>query len=617
MTTKREGDPSDGNDTKKQHVYDKGIAPIKPEFIVHSAMKLKVYDDDEAEGGDREDNDGPKKGKNKKQRGQNKNRDNKQGPILRLCSTVLDPDNIKVCNFGAEQCRNTHDVELYLKSKPEDIDGICPVYDALGYCPTGLKCRWLSSHYNKDTKKLLKDMEKFEREKVQNCEINKIATESKNLLQKKKYVFEESDKIIPWLDNMVGKSKTEESKGENATDDANAEEVKDKMATFIESPFKPAEKKKIYLKNAKIVSPLTTVGNLPYRRLMKTLGADVTYSEMALSIPLLQGTNAEWALPKAHVSEYPGFGVQIAASKHFAATKAAEVIARETSHVSEINLNCGCPIDLLYRQGQGSALMDQPARLVRILKGMNYASGDVPVTVKIRTGTKDNKNTAQQLVSRILEENDVAAITLHGRSRQQRYTKEADWDYIGEVGRTVTEWNNKKLDDKDRCDTQPTWFVGNGDVYTHEDWHNAVNTEGIDSVMVARGALIKPWIFEEFEAQQYLDKSATERLDILRQYSKFAIEHWGSDEYGVNLARRFMCEFIGFTHRYIPVGILERLPPKINQRPPQWKGRNEMETLLGSDDYKDWIKITEMFLGKAGDTFNFTPKHKSNAYEKS
>ena len=153
------------------------------------------------------------------------------------------------------------------------------------------------------------------------------------------------------------------------------EERKDNEASYVEAPFTIAEKKKLHLRNAKIVSPLTTVGNLPYRRLMKTLGADVTYSEMALSVPLIQGHNPEWALPKAHVSEYPGFGVQIASSKHWAAAKAAEAIYRNTTHVSELNLNCGCPIDLLYKQGQGSALLDQPSKLLRILSGMNASSG--------------------------------------------------------------------------------------------------------------------------------------------------------------------------------------------------------------------------------------------------
>ncbi|CUM66221.1 uncharacterized protein PRCAT00003881001 [Priceomyces carsonii] len=618
MTTtegKRQAEPITEAESKKRHLpnssdhFSNGIAPIKPEYIVENSEVVEEYvNDDEAEGGDREQTK-PKDNKKKKNRGQNKGRDLKQRhEEVRLCSSLVDPDNIKECKFGAEHCRSTHNVEEYLSQKPDDIDGICPVFEAIGYCPAGLKCRWLKSHYNRETKKLVKDLKRAEKAKEEeNYEVNKISSDKKYELQKKKYNFELADQMILYLDSLV----------QNEENIAKAQEqAKNNQATYIEAPFKPSEKKKLNLKNAKILSPLTTVGNLPYRRLMKTLGADVTYSEMALSVPLLQATNAEWALPKAHRSEYPGFGVQIAASKHWAASKAAEVISNEASHVSELNLNCGCPIDLLYRQGQGSALMDQPARLSRILKGMNYCSGDIPVTVKIRTGTKDNRNTARTLVERLLPENDVAAITMHGRSRQQRYTRRADWSYISEVGKVVHEWNLKKEEDKDRSETQPTFFIGNGDVFTHEDFYDAVNTEGIDSVMVARGALIKPWIFEEIEAQQYLDKSATERLEILEKFAKFAIEHWGSDEYGVGLARRFMCEFLSFTHRYIPIGILERLPPSINQRPPKWRGRNDLETLLGSGDYKDWIKITEMFLGKTGSGFQFVPKHKSNAYEK-
>ena len=605
MTTETEKRALEDDTVESKRIkYDKGIAPIKPEFIVENPSVPaddRYVNDDDAEAGDRKKK---KKGK-KKKRGQNKKRDmRQQHEEVRLCSSLLDPSNPGTCRFGPEHCRSTHDVTTYLAAKAPDIDGVCPVFKSIGYCPAGLKCRWLNSHY--EDGKLKRDQSQIDAYASSGQgEVNKISTEAKLALQKKKYLFEVSDNVIKYLDLQV-------QSDENI---AKREEAKENNASYVEAPFKIAEKKKLDLRGAKIVSPLTTVGNLPYRRLMKTLGADVTYSEMALSLPLLQATNSEWALPKAHSSEYPGFGVQIATSKHWAAAKAAEVIYKETTHVSELNLNCGCPIDLLYRQGQGSALMEQPARLLRILKGMNASSGDIPVTVKIRTGTKDNKNTAKSLVERVLAENDVAAITLHGRSRQQRYTKDADWEYIKEVGAVVTEWNNKKEEDKESSETNRTNFVGNGDVFTHEDWYNAVNTEGVDSVMVARGALIKPWIFEEVEAQQYLDKSATERLDILRKFADFSLEHWGSDEYGVGLSRRFMCEFLSFTHRYIPVGILERLPPKINQRPPQWRGRNELETLLGSTDYKDWIKITEMFYGKTGDNFTFIPKHKSNAYE--
>ena len=618
MTEKRLNDESDNSDKSVKRVdhFAKGVAPIKPEYLVtqtdnESASVIDDYNDDEAEGGDRQEEAPAASGKGRKRKGQNKNRDlRQQHEDVRLCSSLVDPDSGRVCQFGPAGCRNCHDIDEYFSHKQEDIEGTCPVFAAIGYCPLGLKCRWLGSHYNKETKKLVKDLEIQELARGVNIEVNKISTESKLLLQKKKYTFELANKYIPYLDSLV-------QNDENIAKQKEREELsKDNAASYVEAPFKVSEKKRLHLKNAKIVSPLTTVGNLPYRRLMKTLGADVTYSEMALALPLLQATNAEWALPKAHKSEYPGFGVQIATSKHWAAAKAAEVIYRETTDVSELNLNCGCPIDLLYRQGQGSALMEQPARLVRILKGMNACSGDIPVTFKVRLGTKDGHNNAKQLVSRVLAENTVAAITLHGRTRQQRYTKEADWNYISEVAQIVNNYNQVQEDStgaKDSHEAVPTQFVGNGDIYNFEDWHNATSLPGVDSVMVARGALIKPWIFEEVEAQQYLDKSATERLAQLGQFSKFAIEHWGSDEYGVGLARRFMCEFISFTHRYIPVGIMERLPAKLNQRPPMWKGRNELETLLGSKDYKDWIKITEMFLGKASKNFLFTPKHKSNS----
>ncbi|KAI3406749.2 DUS3 [Candida oxycetoniae] len=614
-----DGDGSGANDTtaleeKRQNTqpYIKGIAGIKPEFLAPISSLSSTYteyNDDEAEGGDRDKN-GSQNGngdkRRKKERGQNQKRDLKQKrDTVRLCVSLIDPeDESTPCVAGDEEkCKYSHNLEEYLASKPKDIDGMCPVFEALGYCPTGMKCRWLHSHFNKETKKLIKDLGKLETEKDKSFEVNLIDRESKIALQRKKYKYEISEQVIKYLDSKVQRN------------DSHQENRKENEATYVEQPFKIAEKKKIDLRGAKIVSPLTTVGNLPFRRLMKTLGADVTYSEMALSVPLIQGHQPEWALPKAHISEHPGFGVQIASSKHWAAAKAAEVIYRTTQHVSELNLNCGCPIDLLYKSGQGSALLDQTPRLLRIVKAMNGSSGDIPVTIKIRTGVKENKNTAAHLVDRVLNETQVAAITLHGRSRQQRYTKEADWDYIEEVGKVVKNWNEKREEDKEGRDTNPTWFVGNGDVYTYEDWYNGVAREGVDSVMVARGALIKPWLFEEVEAQQYLDKSSSERLSMLDKFAKFAIEHWGSDEYGVNSARRFMCEFLSFTHRYIPVGIMERLPPKLNERSPKFVGRNEMETLLSSSDYKDWIKITEMFLGKAGEDFQFVPKHKSNAYE--
>lgn len=617
-------DDNHGPETKKQKSeveeskdsWKKGEAPIKEEYRVHDSYVGGEIDDDDLEAsrtfrGD-EENGNNKKGKRVKRKGKNRGQNHNRRLIqarerIKLCASVVDPeDEIHTCHYGADNCKFSHDVDAYLKEKPADNPGMCPVWEKNGYCPAGVKCRWLGSHYDKEKKKLVYKDGYVRKEEM--GELNWISGSQKHTLQKRKVPLTKSDDITKWIDEIYrGKSPEEVRK-----------EEQEHAATYIEPPFRPCEKKDLHLKGKKIVAPLTTVGNLPFRRLMRTLGADVTYSEMALCLPLIQGSKSEWALMKAHQSEYPGFGVQLAASKHWQTSKAVEAIAKLAPNVSEFNLNCGCPIDLLFRKGEGSGLMDNPNRMLRILKGMNYCSGDIPVTVKMRMGVRDEKPLAKQIVEKLLPEGDVAAITIHGRSRKQRYTRLANWDYVGETASVVKGWYEENEDtqaSKEKAELRPVYVVGNGDCYTYEDYNKDMSYPGMDAVMIGRGALIKPWIFEEIDSQQYLDKTASERLSIIEQYSKFALDHWGSDEFGVNTARRYMCEFLSFTYRYVPVGLLERLPPKLNQRPPPYRGRNELETLFASPDYKDWIKITEMFLGKADDGFSFIPKHKSNSYE--
>lgn len=128
---------------------------------------------------------------------------------------------------------------------------------------------------------------------------------------------------------------------------------------------------------------------------------------------------------------------------------------------------------------------------------------------------------------------------------------------------------------------------------------------GVDGQMLARGALIKPWLFTEIKEKRDWDISSRERLDLIRQLTSYGLTHWGSDTMGVNTTRRFVCESLSFTHRYVPIGILQHLPAKLNERPPPYQGRNELETLLASGNAKDWVKITEMFLGKAPEEFQF------------
>ena len=636
----------------------KGVAPIKAEYLIHPPgskgdRSATVADDDAAEGAAHVE--GAKKNdrskKKQKSQGQNTNRSfGTSRDEVGLCSSRANHPEFSPgrCTFG-DACKFEHDLRKYLSDwKREDLDtfdGVCPIWKAKGKCDAGWKCRFLGSHMEeKDRDEGRKEFVLVEQNGFASSNgvssrvsgtgtINEISTQSKMELAKRKFKTPKADTYSEWIERN-GKE-TEQRMRTNAKGGQHREagdEVEDDKARYTEPPFLPSEKRKIYFgPETPILAPLTTQGNLPFRRLCVSLGAQATYSEMAMSLPLIQGQKSEWALLRAHASEalppayspkdnivkdYDNskdvkFGAQIAANKPWQALKATEILTQICPYLRVVDLNCGCPIDLVYRQGAGSALLDSQGKLEKILRGMNAVSGDVPVTVKIRMGTKDNKPNAIKLTDRLVYGGQeaaesghgscgVAAITLHGRSRQQRYTKNADWEYIAECAALIKEYNEKGdlLSDTAREPEERTlpakskvYFLGNGDCYSHIDYYSHLERVEVDSVMIARGALIKPWIFEEIQQGQYIDKSASERLALIEQFVRYGLETWGSDERGVGTTRRFLLEWLSFAYRYVPVGLLEHLPPSLQDRPPAWRGRNELETLLGSDNFKDWIKI--------------------------
>lgn len=194
---------------------------------------------------------------------------------------------------------------------------------------------------------------------------------------------------------------------------------------------------------------------------------------------------------------------------------------------------------------------------------------------------------------------------VHGRSRLQRYQREANWDYIGQVAQAQSN------------DLPKIPVIGNGDIFSYHDYEEKMTREGVEATaMLARGALIKPWLATEIKERRDWDISATERLDILKEFVRFCLEHWGSDQQGVNNTRRYLLEWLSFLYRYMPVGMLEVVPQQMNQRPPKnLCGRNDLETLMLSSNCQDWIKISEILLGPVPDGFRFEPKHKANAFK--
>ncbi|KWU45236.1 FMN-linked oxidoreductase [Rhodotorula sp. JG-1b] len=378
--------------------------------------------------------------------------------------------------------------------------------------------------------------------------------------------------------------------------------------TFVPdlAPIRASEKKRLDFAGKLWMAPLTTVGNLPFRRLAVEYGCDITTSEMGLAQEFLSGNANEWSLVRRHPSEKI-FGVQICGSKPQVLVPAAEAIAKNCE-IDFLDVNCGCPIDLVFNKGAGSALLAHATKLGKSLVGMSQVLGEVPLTAKIRTGVANNQPTAHKLMPRFQKEWGVSAVTMHGRSRQQRYKSFADYKYIGECVNVLRE---TVKDD----DLAPIPIFGNGDAYDHRSYWDNVEQSGVDGIMIARGALIKPWIFTELKERRDWDISSRERLDMIGKLCNFGLEHWGSDQMGTNLTRRFVCEAMSFTHRYVPVGLLERLPTHMNERAFPYKGRDELETLLASDQAKDWVDITSMFLGPPPDDWTFTPKHKAASTE--
>ncbi|KAF2986645.1 hypothetical protein EK904_004808, partial [Melospiza melodia maxima] len=163
---------------------------------------------------------------------------------------------------------------------------------------------------------------------------------------------------------------------------------------------------------------------------------------------------------------------------------------------------------------------------------------------------------------------DVPALSpqLHGRSREQRYTRSADWAYIAECARLAS----------------PMPLFGNGDILSYEDANRAMQM-GVSGIMIARQVPVFPFTPELWE-----------RFDILKDFTNFGLEHWGSDTQGVEKTRKFLLEWLSFLCRYIPVGLLEHLPQKINERPPYYLGRDYLETLMASQNVDDWIKISSL-----------------------
>jgi tRNA-dihydrouridine synthase 3 len=327
------------------------------------------------------------------------------------------------------------------------------------------------------------------------------------------------------------------------------------------------------LNGAVVMAPMTKGSNLPYRRLCVELGAQVTVSEMTVARRLKQKRRSELALIRRFPGE-PCFGVQLASNKREEAAWAAALV--ESRGVDFVDMNFGCPIDYFTRKGLGASIGRQPGRIRGLVEAMKNAVSGVPVTAKIRLGWNDeSRNYLQQAKAAI--DGGAAALFVHGRTRNARYRFAADWDAIAEIVSAV-----------------PVPVIGNGDLLFPHEIDAARQRSGCAGVMVARAALIKPWIFRE-ATRGYWDISAEERIALYRRYVMLAREHWGEDEHGLARIRTFVKWHMAFWCRYAP-RLSDGSYPTMQHRLAEVESRSPLEALLARNDAAAADYLTECLV---------------------
>ena len=227
-----------------------------------------------------------------------------------------------------------------------------------------------------------------------------------------------------------------------------------------------------------ILAPMAGITHSPFRRLMRRHRSAVVISE------LVSATGIEYAgartldLLKFHEEERR-VGLQIFGEDQEHLVKACQYVERLGADF--VDLNMGCPVPKVVKKGAGSAMCRDPIGLSKILQAM-VQSVKIPVTIKIRTGWDAQTRNASEIV-RVAADAGVKWVAIHGRTRAQGYSGEADWDFIGEIKAK-----------------SPLPIIGNGDVSTAEDAVRRYRNYGVDAVMIGRGALRNPFLFEQSEA---------------------------------------------------------------------------------------------------------------------
>lgn len=259
------------------------------------------------------------------------------------------------------------------------------------------------------------------------------------------------------------------------------------------------------------LAPMAGITDVSYREIAVDMGCDLVYSEMVSAKALHYGSRNTESLLRISEKEKP-IAVQLFGSEKEILARTAEVLS-ENEDILLFDINMGCPAPKIVKNGEGAALMREPSKAADIIRAVKKAT-QKPVTCKFRRGYHMDQETALDFAKR-MEEAGADLVTVHGRFRDQFYSGASDWNIIRRIKEALS-----------------IPVIGNGDIFSGSDARRMLEETGVDGVMVARGALGNPWIFQEIKAvlegRAYAPPTGPQVLDMVLHHYKQSLKHDGT-----------------------------------------------------------------------------------------
>ena len=287
---------------------------------------------------------------------------------------------------------------------------------------------------------------------------------------------------------------------------------------------------KINIKNPILLAPMAGITDHPFRLICRQMGADIVYTEFVSANGIIRENLKTLELMNFTEDERP-IGVQIFGEDAEVVGKSAKIIY-DLLHPDIIDINYGCPVPKVTKRGGGSAALRDLCVMEDITRSVIESVPEIPVTVKMRAGW-DMNNIVSTDAGILLEKLGVAAITLHPRTTNQKFTGLSNWDLISELKENVS-----------------IPIIGNGDIQTADDYLAMKEKTNCDGVMVGRGALGNPWIFRDIKRKINGDVSFEVNVQDMLEIAKkhfILLKEDKNDRICVNLAKKhFSYYFKGF-----------------------------------------------------------------------